>query len=73
VAAYLSQRFGEGDTTKRGPDGSPFVTNWSVLDGLILTHVGDLAPQDEAAVLWMSAAAVEERARVHRIVTPPAP
>lgn len=74
VAAYLSQRFGEGDTAKRGPDGSPaLVTNWSVLDGLILTHAGDLAPQDEAAVLWMSGVTVEERARVHRSVTPPGP
>jgi hypothetical protein len=74
VAAYLSERLGEGDTTKRGPDGSAaLVTNWSVLDGLVLTHAGDLAPQDEAAVLWMSGLAVEERARLHRIATPPGP
>ena len=71
VASYLTQRFGEGDTTKRGADGAPaLVTNWQLLDGLVLLRAGDLGPRDEAALLWLSRAAVTERARANRAGKP---
>lgn len=67
VAGYLTRHLGEGETSKRGPDGAPsLVTNWQLMDGLVLLHAGDLAPRDEAAMLWLSAVAVTERARANR-------
>jgi len=71
VASYLAQRFGEGDTTRRGADGAPaLVTNWQLMDGLLLLRAGDLGPRDEAALLWLSGAAVTERVRANRAGRP---
>jgi hypothetical protein len=67
VAAYLTQRFGEGDTSRSGADGAPtLVTNWQLLDGLVLLRAGDLGPREEPALLWLSQAAVTERVRAIR-------
>ncbi len=67
VLASLTRRLGEGDTNLRsGAGGGARVINWQVIDGVLVINAGDLAPSDEAALLWLSSAVVEERMRAGR-------
>lgn len=64
LLAFLTRRLGEGVTTKRGAAEvlAGFVS-WPVVEGVVLLNAGDLAPGEDPALLWLSNAAVEQRAR----------
>jgi hypothetical protein len=67
LLASLSRRLGEGELTKRtDTGGTGGVLTWHVSDGVVLLNAGDLGPRDEAALLWLSGVAMEERLKAAR-------
>ncbi len=62
LVASVVRQLGEGDTNQpKDQSGESQVVTWPVADGILLVNAGDLAPREEAALLWLSGVAVAER------------
>ena len=62
LLASLRRHLGPGPATDPVPGGGTArVTSWSVSDGVLLINAGDLQPEEEPALLWLSSAAEQQR------------